>query len=135
MHQNIHSPASGLESVHRKGQLRIADSKKRPMGRTVKASFQSILFIGDHAGLARLASRGGQRQNIAMRKCLRRNGFLHEVFPWVNLRIRCPIRNTLCGVDHTAASYRQNKVHVLTAADLHAFQRLRQRRIRLHSAK
>ena len=135
VHHDIGAAASGLVSGDRVGELGVHEGEHGAAEIGVASEFVvgCDLVACDDAGVAHLASGGGQCENHTHRGTCLRYGLSAVEVPDISV-IGDTVGNALGAVDHRAAADRKNEIHILFPADFDSLSGKAQTRIRLYSA-
>ena len=135
MHHNVHAAAGGLIRGQRAGERGVHNGKARAGAFVVDALFEPAVLVGDDAGVARLAARGGDRQHRADGSARLRRGLAHEEIPDIKFGIGERVADGLRRVDHAAAADGEQKVRAGLLCKSNALAHAAEPGIRLHAAE
>ena len=135
VHHNVHAAAGGLIRGQRAGERGVHNGKARAGAFVVDTLFEPAVLVGDDAGVARLAARGGDRQHRADGGACLRRGLAHEEIPDIKFGIGERVADGLRRVDHTAAADGEQKVRAGLLCKSEALAHAAEPGIRLHAAE
>ena len=135
VHHDVHTAARRLIGGQRAGESRIHNGEARAGAFVIDALFEPAVLVGDNAGIARFAARGGDRQHCADGGARLRRGLAHEEIPDIKFGIGERVANGLRRVDHAAAADGEKKVRACFFCESDALAHLAEPGVRLHAAE
>ena len=135
VHHDVHAAACRLVRRQRTGERGVHNGEARAGALVVDALFEPAILVGDDAGVACLAARGGDCQHRADGGARPGRCLAHEEIPDIKLGIGERVADSLCRVDHAAAADGEQKVRAGLLCERDAVAHAAEPRVRLHAAE